>query len=70
MDLFIKTHQAVIAYTKSLTEADLDKPSPERFHARGLTKVADILEMQSWHAMMHIGQIQVARRKLGKPVLM
>ena len=69
MDLFIKTHQATMAFTKTLTEADLDKPAPERF-VKMMPTVGDLLAMQSWHAMMHIGQIQVARRKLEKPVLM
>jgi len=68
MDLFVKTHQAAMAFTKSLSEADLDKPTPERFQ-KMCPKVGDLMELQTTHVMMHLGQIQVARRKLAKPIL-
>jgi uncharacterized damage-inducible protein DinB len=68
MDIFAKTRQATIAAMKTFSEADLDKPSPERFQKMFPT-VGEILAMQTSHVMMHLGQIQVARRKLGKPIL-
>jgi len=68
MDLFAKTHGALIAFTKSLTDADLDKPAPEHFRKHFAT-VGETMMMQITHVTMHMGQIQVARRKLGKPVM-
>ncbi len=68
VDLFIKTHQAAMAFTKTLTDADLDKPAPENFRKMFPT-VGDVMGLQATHVMMHVGQIQVARRKLDKPIL-
>lgn len=68
VDLFIKTHQAAMAFTKTLTDADLDKPAPESFR-KFFPTVGDLMSLQATHVMMHLGQIQVARRKLGKPIL-
>jgi len=69
MELLGRAHQAIIAFVKTLSEADLDQPAPERFRKMFPT-VGDLMEFQSMHMMMHLGQIQVARRKLGKPVIM
>jgi hypothetical protein len=69
MDLLVKTMQAVNATTRTFSDAELEKPSPERFQ-KFFPTVADVLQMESSHVMMHVGQIQAARRKLGKPVLM
>jgi hypothetical protein len=68
MDLFTKIRAATIASLAKLSEADLDAPSPEKFRAR-LPKVGDVYGLNIGHVMMHLGQIQVARRKLGKPIL-
>jgi hypothetical protein len=68
IDLFIKTRQATVQTIQSLSETDLDKPSPERM-AKMFPKIADLVEMQAAHSTMHVGQMQVARRKLGKPIL-
>ncbi|MGC4031584.1 MAG: DinB family protein [Tepidisphaeraceae bacterium] len=53
---------------KGMTDADLDKPSPEYFH-RFATTLGQLALMVPLHQSMHIGQIQVIRRSLGKPVL-
>jgi hypothetical protein len=68
VDQFIKTHQAAMALTKTLSESDLDQPSPERFR-NFFPTVGDLMALQATHVMMHLGQIQAARRKLGKPIL-
>jgi hypothetical protein len=68
LDLLSKTRAATIAFTKSLKPEDLDKPAPEKLRDFAPT-VGDLLAMQSSHIAMHMGQMQVARRRLGKPVL-
>jgi hypothetical protein len=68
VDQFVKTHQAAMAFTQTLSEADLSKPAPENFRKMFPT-VGDLMGLQATHVMMHLGQIQVARRKLGKAIL-
>jgi hypothetical protein len=50
---------------EKLSDADLDKPSPERFQSYA-PKFADLIAMQGSHWLMHAGQWAVIRRKLGK----
>lgn len=63
--LFAKARNATIEFAKTLPA--------DRFSAKGpiniTPTVADAIGLISPHAAMHIGQIQVLRRKLGKPVL-
>jgi hypothetical protein len=68
LDLLAKTRAAAAKWIGSLTEADLGKPAPEKMreYAPTVGSVATLLET---HLMMHVGQFQVIRRKLGKPVL-
>jgi hypothetical protein len=66
--LFDKVHAAAVAFVKTLKPEDLNKPSPESMRGYAPTW-ADIVLLQLGHFGMHIGQIQVVRRKLGKPVL-
>ncbi|HEX3357210.1 MAG TPA: DinB family protein [Tepidisphaeraceae bacterium] len=68
VELFGKIRAATIAATKKLSEADLSKPGPENLRQMAPT-VGAIVGLQTGHTMMHLGQIQVARRKLGKPIL-
>lgn len=68
LDTFAKVREATIAWAKGLTEADLDQPTPERIRAWAPT-VGHLLAMTPGHVAMHVGQFQVIRRKLGKPVL-
>ena len=67
-DLLDKTRAATIAFVKTLKPEDLDKPGPENMRSVCPT-VGDMIALQSSHFAMHMGQLQVARRKLGKPVL-
>jgi uncharacterized damage-inducible protein DinB len=55
-------------WISTLTPADLAKPTPEQIRNRFPT-VAHLLTFIPGHTAMHMGQIQVLRRKLGKPIL-
>ncbi|MGA2583463.1 MAG: DinB family protein [Tepidisphaeraceae bacterium] len=68
LDLWAKTRAGVIAWAKTLNQADLDRPAPEKMQ-RFVPTVGHLLVMMPVHATMHIGQFQVIRRKLGKPIL-
>jgi hypothetical protein len=68
LDLFTKIRQATINVAKSISAADLDTPMPEKMQ-RLAKNSGEMLAMQAGHVTMHIGQFQVIRRKLGKPVL-
>lgn len=68
LDLFNNVRSATIAWAGGLKEADLDQPAPERM--RGWAPTAGHwLGAVTGHVAMHVGQFQVIRRKLGKPVL-
>ena len=68
VEMLIKTQQATMAFVKTITEADLDKPAAEKF-SKMFPTVGNIVRLPAMHVMMHLGQIQVARRKLGKPII-
>jgi hypothetical protein len=64
-----KGREATIAWVQSLKPADLDKvipPPTDRFAAT----LGQLVHLLPLHVAMHLGQFQVIRRKLGKPVLM
>lgn len=65
---FERVRAATVAWVNTLKPEDLDRPTPAQF--RGwVPNVGMMALMQEGHLTMHIGQLQVARRKLGKPVL-
>lgn len=68
LDQLKKTRAASAAWARSLTDEQLTKPTPESIRRFAKT-VGDLAMMLSIHSTMHLGQIQVIRRKLGKPVL-
>jgi DinB superfamily len=68
LDLFDKTRAATIGALEKLSDADLDRPTSEKFRAWAPT-LGDLFLMTSHHTLMHAGQFTVIRRKLGKPVL-
>ncbi len=68
MGLFAKVRGATADWAASLTPAELAKESPERIRQFAPT-VAHMVQVLPNHTAMHIGQFQVLRRKLGKPVL-
>jgi len=63
--LFAQVRQAVIAGVKTLSESDLDKPTGIPHSPN----VGQFLFLLNGHLIMHLDQIQVIRRKLGKPIL-
>ena len=66
LEQFEKTRAATIAFAQTATAAQLDAVSPM---PQLCPKVADVLGLAGGHIWMHLGQIQVLRRKLGKPIL-
>lgn len=62
---FDAVRQATIRFTQSLNDDDLKKPTGWEM----APSVAAVIGMNLGHTLMHIGQIQVLRRKLGKPIL-
>lgn len=68
LELFAKVRGATVAWMRSLDEAALDRPGPERLRVAAPT-VGHTAALVAQHLSMHLGQIQVIRRKLGKPVL-
>jgi hypothetical protein len=68
LGLMEKLRGATIQWVKGLSDEQLAQPTPEKFH-RFAKNVGDMALMQAMHVTMHIGQIQVIRRKLGKPIL-
>jgi len=68
LDQYYKTRAAVTVWVKKLSPEDLDKPCPERIKSMAPT-VGHLLYLYVAHMSMHLGQVQVVRRKLGKPVL-
>ena len=66
LSAFSKTREATIAWYKTLTPADLDKPTSMPKFAPSIGHLGIMMPI---HDMMHMGQFQVARRKLGKPVM-
>jgi hypothetical protein len=68
VEQFTKTRGGTVAWIKSLSLADLDKETPERLRRFSPT-IGQLLYMFGSHTAMHLGQIQVLRRRLGKPIL-
>jgi hypothetical protein len=68
LSTFAKIRQATINVAKSISASDLNNPMPEKMQ-RLAKDAGNMLAMQVGHVAMHVGQFQVTRRKLGKPVL-
>jgi hypothetical protein len=68
LGLFDRTRVALVKFAREATQEQLDKPAPERIQRIAPT-VGHLVLTTATHAAMHVGQFQVARRKLGKPVL-
>ena len=68
LTLLGKARGGIIEWARGLSDADLQKPGPEQFKGWVNTIGELVLAIPS-HASMHIGQFQVIRRKLGKPIL-
>ncbi len=68
LDLLAEVRQATIAWVKATKLPELDKPSPEKMRSFAPT-LGHLAMMVVGHTTMHVGQFQVIRRALGKPVL-
>jgi hypothetical protein len=68
MDLFERLRSATARALEKLTDADLDKPAPEKMRSY-VKSVGDLFSLQGTHWVMHAGQWAVVRRKLGRKPL-
>ena len=66
--LFDKVREKTCQWVAMLSSSDMAKPAPEKMRNFAPT-VGHIIQMLPTHVAMHVGQIQVLRRKLGKPIL-
>lgn len=69
LDLYAQVRDATANALNAATEAELKADAPESFRGFCPT-VLDMYVLIAAHPMMHAGQFAVARRQLGKPVLM
>ncbi len=63
-----KARAATVKWIRSLKPEDFGRATPESMRAYAPT-VMDLVLLLCAHVAMHVGQMQVTRRKLGKPVL-
>ncbi len=68
MALLGSMREATIAEVSRLTDADLDRAT-EGGLASFCPTLGNAIGLLNDHIMMHLGQVTVVRRKLGKPVL-
>jgi len=68
LELFSQQRQATIAWIRTLSADALDKPGPESMRQYAPT-IGAVIGLLGTHTTMHVGQFQVSRRKLGKPVM-
>ena|SRR5438105_4372803 len=68
LEVFAQIHDAISTWVKTLTPNDLNRPAPGRI-AEYAPTLGHVVLMIGGHVMMHVGQMQVIRRKLGKPLL-
>jgi len=66
--VWMRQRQASIEAIKSLNPDDLAKATTGRL-ANFAPNLGAVAQMMSIHTTMHVGQFQVIRRKLGKPIL-
>jgi uncharacterized damage-inducible protein DinB len=66
--LYDKVREASAAVLEEMTDEQMDEAGPEHFKQLCPTKGA-MFNLVATHPMMHAGQLAVARRVLGKPVL-
>src|SRR5262249_12339782 len=69
LETFAKARAASIEILNSLSEADFAREIPSPFKQGAMTTVGFMMNMPALHTTLHIGQFQVIRRALGKPIL-
>ncbi len=65
---FEQQRKGTIAWVKGLSDKDLEAPAPQEMRSF-LPTVGSLVMLGPSHLAMHLGQMQVVRRKLGKAVL-
>jgi hypothetical protein len=68
LKLKAEQRSAARAAIAKFTDADLDRPAPEKFRKMFPT-VGVVVALIGMHDIMHAGQWAVLRRKLGKPIV-
>jgi hypothetical protein len=68
LDMMAGARKAAIAWVSKVKLPELDKPSPEPIRSYAPT-FGHLAMMVVGHTAMHVGQFQVIRRALNKPVL-
>ena len=68
IELFTRVRAGTVACVESMSGDQLDAKSPEKY-AMWAPPLGLLVSGQIAHTLMHLGQFQVLRRKLGKPVL-
>ena len=68
LEWFGKIRGGTIVWVEAMSPEQLDEPTPDKYKAWAAT-FGELAAGQIVHAMMHIGQFSVIRRRLGKPVL-
>lgn len=68
LKLFESQRAATLATLESLSEEELDLPTPDKLQALAPNQGA-LLNLAGTHMLMHVGQFAIVRRKLGRPVL-
>ncbi len=68
LGLLDKVRESSADWYATLTPEELDAPAPENIR-RIAPSIGHAAHLLAAHAAMHLGQIQVLRRKLGKPVI-
>lgn len=69
LNLYNQVREATLSALASLPDMDLDKPTQGNL-ARMAPTLGSVFFLAANHEMMHAGQFSVARRKLGKPVVL
>jgi hypothetical protein len=68
LEAFGQAYGAIAEWIKTLKPEDLTRATPGRM-AEFAPTVGHLALMTVSHVMMHVGQMQVIRRRLGKPLL-
>ncbi|HEX8521269.1 MAG TPA: DinB family protein [Tepidisphaeraceae bacterium] len=68
LELLAKARAASVQWARGIKPEELDQPTPERIQRLAPT-VGALAAVLPSHVAMHVGQMQVIRRKLGKPIL-
>lgn len=69
LEVFAKVRAASIAFTQNASDAQLSAQTANEQMRDFAPTTAALINIFPSHVMMHVGQFQVIRRKLGKPIL-